>query len=96
MVTAVDAICALAAGAGALLLARGGTIPARWPLGLAWIGGAATLSWGAWVTIAALGPQLDGGEGPPAATLLIYAGQMITGLLAGAVLIRFLTARRPA
>ncbi|MFJ4862996.1 hypothetical protein [Streptomyces sp. NPDC088748] len=96
VVTAVDAICALAAGAGALLLARGGTIPARWPLGLAWIGGAATLSWGAWVTIAALGPQPDGGEGPPAATLLIYAGQMITGLLAGAVLIRFLTARRPA
>ncbi|MFE1876350.1 hypothetical protein ACFW9N_36745 [Streptomyces sp. NPDC059496] len=95
VVSVVHAMCVLAAGAGAVLLARGGTLRARWPLGLAWIGGAATLNWGAWVMIAALGPQLDGGEGPPAATLLIYAGQMITGLLTGTVLIRFLSTRRP-
>ncbi|MFE9482103.1 hypothetical protein ACFYNM_26275 [Streptomyces spororaveus] len=95
VVSAVHAVCALAAGAGALLLARGGTLRARWPLALAWIGAAATLSWGAWMMIASLGPQLDGGEGPTAPTLLIYAGQMITGLLTGTVLIRFLTTRRP-
>ncbi|MFB7257407.1 hypothetical protein [Streptomyces nojiriensis] len=95
VVSAVHAMCALAAGAGAVLLARGGTLRARWPLGLAWIGGAATLSWGAWMVIAGLGPQLDGGEGPPATTVLIYAGQMITGLLTGTVLIRFLGTRRP-
>ncbi|MFJ6051743.1 hypothetical protein [Streptomyces sp. NPDC092307] len=96
VVSAVHAACAVAAGAGALLLARGGTLRAVWALGLAWVGGAATLSWGAWMTIAALGPQLDAGEGPPGTTVLIYAGQMITGLLAGTVLIRFLATRRPA
>ncbi|MFD7784768.1 hypothetical protein ACFV4Q_16945 [Streptomyces nojiriensis] len=95
VVSAVHAMCALAAGAGAVLLARGGTLRARWPLGLAWIGGAAALSWGAWMMIAGLGPQLDGGEGPPATLQLIYAGQMITGMLTGAVLIRFLGTRRP-
>ncbi|QES54106.1 hypothetical protein DEJ51_07510 [Streptomyces venezuelae] len=95
VVSAVHAMCALAAGAGALLLTRGGRLRARWPLGLAWVGGAATLSWGAWTMLAALGPQLDGGEAPPATTVLIYACQMITGLLTGTVLIRFLTTRRP-
>ncbi|MFC9297460.1 hypothetical protein ACFTWH_21330 [Streptomyces sp. NPDC057011] len=94
VVSAVHAMGALAAGAGALLLARGGALPARWPLGLAWIGGAATLSWGAWMLIGALGPQVGGGEGPSAAGLLTYAGQMITGLLSATVLIRFLASRR--
>ncbi|MFJ3964455.1 hypothetical protein [Streptomyces sp. NPDC090036] len=92
--SATHVLCALAAAAGALLLARGGTLPASRPLGLAWIGGAATLSWGAWMLIASTGPQLDGGEGPPATMVLIYAGQVITGLLTGTVLIRFLTAPR--
>ncbi|MFE5804509.1 hypothetical protein [Streptomyces sp. NPDC056491] len=92
--SATHVLCALAAAAGALLLARGGTLPASRPLGLAWIGGAATLSWGAWMLIASTGPQPAGGEGPPATMVLIYAGQVITGLLTGTVLIRFLTAPR--
>lgn len=46
VVSAAHGMCALAAGAGALLLARGGDVRARWPLGLAWIGAGATLSWG--------------------------------------------------
>ncbi|OEJ31444.1 hypothetical protein [Streptomyces subrutilus] len=93
--TAVHGVCALAAGAGAVLLARGGRLGARgrrWALGAAWIGSGAALSWGTWVLIAALGPELDGGEGPGAVLLLTYAGQMITGLLSAAVLVRFLTA----
>ncbi|MFD9410442.1 hypothetical protein ACFWBN_25980 [Streptomyces sp. NPDC059989] len=94
VVTAVHGMCALGAGAGALLLARGGEIRARWPLGLAWIGAGATLSWGTWMLIATLGPQLDGGEGPSGTAQLIYAGQMITGSLAAAVLARFLISRR--
>ncbi|MEU9142991.1 hypothetical protein [Streptomyces sp. NPDC048349] len=94
VVSAVHGWCALAAGAGALLLARGGGLGARWPLGIAWIGSGAALSWGTWMLIAALGPQLDGGEGPTGAILLAYAGQMITGLLSAAVLMGFLTARR--
>lgn len=96
VVSAVHGICALAAGAGALLLARGGGFPARWALGLAWIGGAAALCWGAFVLVGSLGPQLDGGEGTAVTSLLAYAGQMITGLLAAGVLIRFLSSRRTA
>ncbi|MFJ4779627.1 hypothetical protein [Streptomyces sp. NPDC088762] len=96
LVSALHGTCALAAGVGAVLLARGGAFAARWPLGLVWIGAAAALSWGSWMLITSFGPQLDGGEGPSAAVQLAYADQMITGLLAAAVLIRFLTARRPA
>ncbi|WP_046775403.1 hypothetical protein [Streptomyces yangpuensis] len=88
------AICALAAGVGTLLLTRGRTLRARWPLGLTWVGAAATLAWGAWMLIASLGPQVDGGEAPSTAGQLIYAGQMITGALATAVLTRFLISRR--
>ncbi|MEW2138400.1 hypothetical protein AB0892_17665 [Streptomyces sp. NPDC005409] len=94
VVTAVHGICALAAGAGALLLARGGALRAWWPLGLAWTGAGATLTWGAWTLVATLGPELDGGEGPSGTAQLIYAGQMITGSLAAAVLARFLISRR--
>ncbi|KJY22538.1 hypothetical protein VR43_05760 [Streptomyces sp. NRRL S-104] len=88
------AVCALAAGAGAVFLARGGALGARWPLRLTWVGAAATLAWGSWMLIASLGPQLDGGEGTSGITQLIYAGQMVTGSLAAAVLIRFLISRR--
>ncbi|MFD4243040.1 hypothetical protein ACFWP3_15760 [Streptomyces sp. NPDC058525] len=97
MAPAAHAICALAAGAGAVLLARGGRLTARWSrwaLGAAWTGSGAALSWGTWMLVASLGPQLDGGEGPGGAVLVAYAGQMITGLLSATVLIRFLTARR--
>ncbi|MFB7465385.1 hypothetical protein ACFCZ1_18150 [Streptomyces sp. NPDC056224] len=94
VVSAAHGLCALAAGAGALLLARGGKSRAWWPLGLAWIGAGATLTWGTWMLITSLGPQVDGGEGPATATLLTYAGQMITGALAAAVLTRFLISRR--
>ncbi|WP_328740257.1 hypothetical protein OHA91_28425 [Streptomyces erythrochromogenes] len=88
------ATCALAAGAGALLLARGGALRAWWPLGLAWVGAAATLAWGAWLLVASLGPQLGQGEGPSTAAQLIYAGQMVTGSLATVALTRFLISRR--
>ncbi|MFE9630187.1 hypothetical protein [Streptomyces sp. NPDC006463] len=94
VVSVAHGMCALAAGAGALLLARGGHVPARWPLGLAWIGAGATLSWGTWMLVTSLGPQLDGSEGPAAEILLAYAGQMITGSLAATVLTRFLISRR--
>ncbi|MFF4365732.1 hypothetical protein [Streptomyces sp. NPDC001594] len=94
VVSGAHAICAFAAAAGALLLARGGRRAARWPLALAWTGGAAALSWGAWTLIAVLGVNL--GEGEPSTTgfFLTYADQMITGLLTGAVLVRHLRVRR--
>ncbi|WP_030766776.1 hypothetical protein [Streptomyces sp. NRRL F-2664] len=88
------ALCVLAAGVGVLLLTRGGTLPSRWPLALTWVGAAATLTWGAWMLITSQGTQLDGSEGASTATQLIYAGQMVTGALATAVLTRFLISRR--
>ncbi|MER5873900.1 hypothetical protein [Streptomyces sp. NPDC002044] len=93
VVCAAHAVCALAAGAGALLLASGRGLRARWPAALAWIGSGAALGWGVWPMIASLGPQLDGGEGPSGAAQLIYAGQMATGAFAAVVLTRFLTRR---
>ncbi|MEU8434810.1 hypothetical protein AB0F18_18200 [Streptomyces sp. NPDC029216] len=94
VVSAAHAICAFAAVAGALMLARGGSRPARWPLALAWIGSAAALTWGAWTLIAVLGVNLGEGEPSTTAFFLAYADQMITGLLAGAVLVRCLYSRR--
>lgn len=93
VVNAVHAMCALVAAAGALLLARGGDRAVRWPLGLAWIGSAATLSWGAWLLIAALGPDVAG-DPPSAMIYLAYSGQMITGMLGTVALTRFLASRR--
>ncbi|MFJ6795946.1 hypothetical protein [Streptomyces sp. NPDC091268] len=92
LISAVHGACALAAGAGALLQARGGR--GRWPLALGWTGSAAALCWGLFALITALGPQLDGGEAPPPAALLAYAGQMITGCLGAFVLIRSLASTR--
>ncbi|MFE2880312.1 hypothetical protein ACFXG6_27970 [Streptomyces roseus] len=94
VVSGAHAVCALAAGAGAVLLARGGSRAAWWPSALAWTGSAAALCWGVWQWIATLGPQLDGGEPASAAVRWIYAGQVITGICAAAVLTRFLTSRR--
>ncbi|WP_374773405.1 hypothetical protein OG756_10370 [Streptomyces sp. NBC_01310] len=94
VVSAAHGMCALAAGAGVLSLARGGTLRARWPLGLAWVGAGATLTWGVWMLLASLGPQLDRGDEPSATVVLIYAGQVIAGALAAAVLTRYLISRR--
>ncbi|WP_327252100.1 hypothetical protein [Streptomyces sp. NBC_01244] len=92
--TAVHGICALTAGAGAVLLARGGVRRARWPLAVAWTGSAATLCWGMWMLIAFTGGDPGPDERTTAATYLIYAGQVITAILATAVMGRFLAGRR--
>lgn len=96
VVSGAHAVCALAAAAGALLLARGGQRRTAWPLGLTWVGAGATLSWGAWPLLASLGSGPGPWESAGPAMVLAYAGQMITGLLASAVLVRFLGSRRTA
>ncbi|WP_251050069.1 hypothetical protein [Streptomyces sp. ISL-86] len=96
VVSAAHAMCALLAGAGALLLARGGARRAWWPLALGWIGSSATLSWGMWMLTASLGSAFSPDEEPTSMIFLTYAGQIITGLLAFAVLVRFLGSRRRA
>ncbi|MEV6732080.1 MULTISPECIES: hypothetical protein [unclassified Streptomyces] len=95
VVFATHGICALVAGAGAVNLARGGARRARWALAIAWTGAAAAASWGLWLLIAATG-STDAEKEVTTATVLTYAGQMITGLLAAAVLARFLASRRSA
>ncbi|MCY0931347.1 hypothetical protein OTB20_35225 [Streptomyces sp. H27-H1] len=94
--SAVHGICALTAGAGALLLARGGDRRAGWPLAVAWTGAASTLCWGMGMLAAFTGGEPGPDERTTTATYLIYAGQMITALLATAVVGRFLAGRRAA
>ncbi|MET9886788.1 hypothetical protein ABZZ20_27335 [Streptomyces sp. NPDC006430] len=96
VVSAAHGTCALLAGAGALLLARGGARRVRWPLALGWIGSAAALSWGLWMLTGALGPNLGHDEQTSTVIVLTYAGQMITGLLSVGVLTRFVTSRLAA
>ncbi|WP_405494277.1 hypothetical protein [Streptomyces sp. NBC_00096] len=96
VVSAVHGICALTAGAGAVLLARGGVRRARWPLAVAWTGSAATLCWGMWMLAAFTSGDPGPDERTTTASYLIYAGQMITALLATAVTGRFLAGRRAA
>lgn len=92
--SAVHGICALTAGLGAVLLAKGGVRRAGWPLAVAWTGSAATLCWGMWMLTALAGGDAGPDEGTTTATYLIYAGQMITAVLATAVMGRFLAGRR--
>lgn len=92
--SAVHGLCALTAAAGAILLARGGTRRAGWPLAVAWTGSAGTLCWGLWILAAFTSGDTGPHERTTAASYLIYAGQVIAALLATAVMGRFLAGRR--
>ncbi|MEU9109049.1 hypothetical protein AB0D54_32935, partial [Streptomyces xanthophaeus] len=92
----VHGVCAVAAGAVAVLLARGGRRGARWPLAVAWTSSAAAVCWGLWMLTAYAGQDFGPAEETTAVMYLPYAGQVITGLLSAAVLTRFLISRRPA
>ncbi|MEU8775272.1 hypothetical protein [Streptomyces sp. NPDC048606] len=92
--SAALALFVLGAATGAVLLARGGARSARAPMALAWVCAAASLCWGGWLTVALLAPDIGGAEGDTRVMGLIYAGQMITGLLASIVVVRSLRSRR--
>ncbi|MEF2525922.1 hypothetical protein [Streptomyces sp. CS62] len=94
VVSAVHAVCALLAGWCAVLLARGGARRPVRPLVAGWTGSAATLCWGLYLLVAALAPGTGEGGNTPAVILLAYAGQVVTGCLAAAVLTAFATRRR--
>jgi hypothetical protein len=97
--TASDLLFALAAAAGALLLAFR---PARCEgmrlatvVSFTWIGSAALAAWGGWLLLAN-GASLGSAQSEERATpltLLTYSGQMITGLLILAVGARLLADR---
>ncbi|WP_371646513.1 hypothetical protein OG974_12845 [Streptomyces sp. NBC_00597] len=92
-VYATHGICVLAAGAGAVNLARGGTGQARWALAVAWIGAAEAVGWGLWLLVSTMGVT-DPAKEVTTVMVLTYAGQTITGLLAAILLARFLASRR--
>ncbi|MEU9374636.1 hypothetical protein AB0D94_12820 [Streptomyces sp. NPDC048255] len=95
LVSAIHAAGALAAGAGALFLARGGRRRARGPVAVAWTGSAMAASWGLYLLIASSGGKFEEATETTTVMYLTYAGQMVTGLLAATVLSRYLTSRRP-
>ncbi|MEU9029210.1 hypothetical protein AB0D46_17140 [Streptomyces sp. NPDC048383] len=96
VVSAVHGVCASAAGVGAALLARGASHRARWPLALTWIGGSAAAAWGCWMLTMHLGLDFGPTDPPTVMIMLTLAGQTLTGLLAAAVLVRYLGSNRAA
>ncbi|MFJ2027508.1 hypothetical protein ACIODW_27370 [Streptomyces sp. NPDC087897] len=80
---AVNAAFIVCAAVGVLLLAfrRGGRMPLRLPLVLAWAGSAQTACWGGWLTLAALASAGDGADRPTTVLVVIYAVQMLAGAL---------------
>lgn len=79
----VNALFAAVAAAGVLLLAfrRGGRLPLRVPLVLAWAGSAQMACWGGWLSVAALIGAGDAADRPTTAMVVIYAVQMLAGAL---------------
>ncbi|MET7367087.1 hypothetical protein ABZS61_14820 [Streptomyces sp. NPDC005566] len=80
---ALDALFLAAAVAGVLLLAfrRTGGLALKVPLALAWAGSGAAACWGGWLSIASLGNVEEIADRPTAAMGLIYAVQMLVGML---------------
>ncbi|MGW7229037.1 hypothetical protein [Streptomyces cyaneofuscatus] len=80
---AVNTLFVAASVAGVLLLAfrRGGRLPLRVPLVLVWAGSAQVACWGGWLSLAALVGAGDVADRPTTAMVLIYAGQMLVGIL---------------
>ncbi|MDI3404877.1 hypothetical protein [Streptomyces cavernicola] len=89
---------AAATAAGVLMLAfrRGGTLPLRVPLALAWVGSGALACWGGWMTLAALTGVDDLSNQPSGLLHLTYAVQMIVGTLVVAVGAYFFAERSAA
>ncbi|WP_328909468.1 hypothetical protein OG230_08200 [Streptomyces sp. NBC_00234] len=80
---AVDVLFVAATVAGVLLLAfrRGGRLPLRVPLALAWGGSAALACWGGWMSIASLTEVQEIGDQPTTGMVLLYAVRMLVGAL---------------
>ncbi|WP_411084339.1 hypothetical protein [Streptomyces sp. cmx-18-6] len=95
---AVNALFVAVAVTGVLLLAfrRGGRLPLRTPLVLAWAGSAQVACWGGWLTLAALMGAGGTADRPTTPMLLIYAVQMLVGGFIAVAGARFLAERAAA
>ncbi|WP_239488142.1 hypothetical protein [Streptomyces durocortorensis] len=80
---AVSLLFVVVTAVAVLLLAfrRTGRLPLRLPLVLAWAGSAQMACWGGWLSVAALMGAGEAADGPTAATMVIYAVQMLAGAL---------------
>ncbi|MFD0022038.1 hypothetical protein [Streptomyces sp. NPDC058382] len=98
VVDAVHGLFAVVAVAGVLLLAfrRSSALPLRVPLALAWGGSGATACWGAWMGLAQLSGVNDVAHRPTAAVVLVYAVQMLVGMLVMTLGTYFLVERAAA
>ncbi|MFF1736308.1 hypothetical protein [Streptomyces sp. NPDC058247] len=92
---ATDVLFLAAAALGALALAfrRGGVLPVKLPLALAWVGSGAVTCWGGWLALASLAGVDDITRRPTPVMNLTYAVQMTAGILVCAVGVRFLAGR---
>ncbi|MEU8487638.1 hypothetical protein [Streptomyces sp. NPDC048641] len=92
---ATDVLFLAAAVLGALALAfrRGGGLPVKLPLALAWVGSGAVTCWGGWLALASLAGVDDITRRPTPVMNLTYAVQMTSGILVCAVGVRFLVGR---
>ncbi|WP_406107632.1 hypothetical protein OG698_34260 [Streptomyces sp. NBC_01003] len=92
---ATDVFFLAAAVLGALALAfrRGGGLPVKLPLALAWLGSGAVACWGGWLALASLAGVDDITRRPTPVMNLTYAVQMVVGILVAAVGVRFLAGR---
>ncbi|MFA3841102.1 hypothetical protein [Streptomyces aureus] len=91
--TDVAFLAAAALGALSLAFRRGGGLPVKLPLALAWLGSGAVACWGGWLALASLAGVDDIARRPTPAMSLTYAVQMIVGILVVAVGVRFLAGR---
>ncbi|MER6122650.1 hypothetical protein ABT173_08140 [Streptomyces sp. NPDC001795] len=84
-----------AAVAGGLILAfrRGGVLPVKVPLALAWTGSGVMACWGAWLSLAPLAGVDDIADRPTPLMNLTYAGQMIVGILVAVICVHFFAER---
>lgn len=94
----VNTLFVAVAVAGVLLLAfrRGGRLPLRVPLVLAWAGSAQVACWGGWLSLASLMGADDIADLPTTAMVLTYAGQMLVGTLIATPVAHFLAERAAA
>lgn len=91
--TDVAFLAAAVLGALSLTFRRGGGLPVKLPLALAWLGSGAVACWGGWLALASLAGVDDITRRPTPVMNLTYAVQMIAGILVAAVGVRFLTGR---
>lgn len=87
---------ALAVGGILLIAFRPGralrrALPLSVPMAAAWLGSGAMAGWGGWTLLGRL--VLSGGDSPPASMVLVYAAQVIVGLLIASAGAHFLAER---